>query len=305
LLAAEPFDLVHAHLYASQAACAAALATCRPRVPLVVTDHTEGPWRGWAARAISRRTYARGEHLMAVSTAIRDRLIADYAVAPGRVTYVPNAVVSPPAGDEHDLWSPDRLTVGRVARLQPEKGFDVFLHAVAELAPHSPGVDFVVIGDGPLREDLAALARRLGVAERVRFLGLRHDARALIARLDVLAVSSITDGAPLVVLEAMAAGVPVVASAVGGIPDQVVEGETGLLVEPGDPSALAAALATVLRDESLRRRLGANGRGRAEREFGYEAFVARIEAVYASAVAAPPARAIVPAPVPAGAPRAS
>jgi glycosyltransferase involved in cell wall biosynthesis len=291
LVARGHFDVVHAHLYASEAA--AAIATMGRRVPLVVTDHTEGPWRGRGAEAVSRWTYARARRVMTVSEAIRERLIRDFGVPAQRITYVPNAVVPlrPGRGMDGPRGPQRRLRVGRVARLEPEKGVDVFLQAVARLAPRFRDVDFVVIGDGPLHGRLVALAERLDVADRVRFLGLRPDARALIERLDVLAVSSITDGSPLVVLEAMGVGVPVVGTAVGGIPDQVRDGRDGLLVAPRDADGLAAALASVLADGALRRRLGESARRRAAQQFSYEAFLARVEGVYASVAAMPAPRA--------------
>jgi glycosyltransferase involved in cell wall biosynthesis len=167
-----------------------------------------------------------------------------------------------------------------VARLQPEKGVATFLKAAARVSKASPEARFLVVGDGPLREELLGLAGRLGMEDRVRFLGYRTDARALIGLLDVLVVPSLTEGSPLIVLEAMAAGVPVVASAVGGIPDQARHGEEGLLVPPGDPEALAGAMGELLRDPSRARLLGAAGRRRTENEFSHETLVRRIEGIY-------------------------
>jgi glycosyltransferase involved in cell wall biosynthesis len=135
-----------------------------------------------------------------------------------------------------------------------------------------------------LCEELLGLAERVGIRERVRFLGYRADARALVGLMDVLAVPSLTEGSPLIVLEAMAAGVPVVASAVGGIPDQVRHGEEGLLVPPDDPGALGDALGGLLQDPARAHRLGEAGRRRTENEFSHDALVRRIEGVYRSAL---------------------
>ncbi len=286
LLRAERFDLVHAHVYAS---AAAAIATAGTGVPLVITEHTEAPWRTWRARLFSRWFYRRAEHVIAVSGAIRRLLIERYAVPPERVSFVPNAVVAvldSPSSVSSAIpakWREGPL-VGRVARLQPEKGMEVFLQAAARVAPLFPEANFLVVGDGPLREELAALSERLGLGRRVHFLGYRSDARAIIGMLDVLVVSSHSDGAPLVVLEAMEAGVPVVASAVGGIPDQIRDEREGLLVPPGDPVALGDALLCLLRDPVYARRLGEAGRLRAVSELGYPTLLRRVEAVYRAAL---------------------
>ena len=283
LLRESRFDLVHAHIYAS--AVAAAIATRGTGLPLVVTEHTEASWQNRWARLCSRWTYRRARRIIAVSTPIERRLIERDGVPRELVTLIPNAVI-PVSGNPPDLadtlpdgWS-QRPLVGVVARLQPEKGVATFLKAAAHVSKVSPEARFLVIGDGALREELLDLVGRVGLQERVRFLGYRAHARALTGLLDVLVVPSLTEGSPLIVLEAMAAGVPVVASAVGGIPDQVRHGEEGVLVPPGDPDALAGALGALLEDPAHAHRLGEAGRRRTENEFSHEALVRRIEAVY-------------------------
>jgi glycosyltransferase involved in cell wall biosynthesis len=292
LLGRERFDLVHAHIYAS--AAAAAIAAPGAGVPLVVTEHTEALWQGRRERRTSRGVYRRAEHVIAVSSAIGRRLVESDAVPPERVTVISNAVIpaSDAPGDMGDAlpdgWQGSPL-VGVVARLQPEKGVAAFLKAAARVCASVPEARFLVVGDGPLREELVALSERLGVRRSVHFLGHRTDARALVGHVDVLVVPSVTEGAPLIVLEAMAAGVPVVASAVGGIPDQVRHEREALLVPPDDPAALAGALVELLRDPARARALGEAGRRRAGSEFSHATMVRRIEAVYAGALGRPPA----------------
>lgn len=284
------FDLVHAHVYAS--ATAAAVATTGTGVPLVITEHTEAPWRGRRALWISRWLYRRAEHVIAVSSAIQRRLIVTDDVPPARINVIPNAVspvastppVDPPALPIELREGP---LVGVIARLQPEKGVAAFLKAAARVSSLFPKAHFLVVGDGPLRQELLTLAKRLGVRERVHFLGFRPDARTIIEYLDVLVVPSLSEGSPLVVLEGMAAGVPVVASAVGGIPDQIRHEREGLLIPPGDPAALDDALLNLLRDPAHARSLGEAGRRRAASEFGYATMVRRIEAVYRAALRLP------------------
>jgi len=287
LLRERSFDLVHAHIFAS--AVAAAIATRGTGVPLVVTEHTEASWQTWRARWVSQWVHRRAERVIAVSTPIERRLIERDGITPKLVTLIPNAVIpasdDPPevAGTLPDGWL-ERSLIGVIARLQPEKGVANFLEAAARVSRISPEARFVVVGDGPLREELLGFAKRGALRERVRFLGYRADARALVGLLDVLVVPSLTEGSPLIVLEAMAAGVPVVASAVGGIPDQVRHGEEGLLVPPDDPDALAETLGTLLRNPTRARRLGEAGRRRAGNEFCHDTLVSRIEAIYCAAL---------------------
>ena len=254
LLVQGRYDVVHAHLYASAAAAAAAA----PRnTPLVLTEHTEGPWRSWRARAVSRRFYRRASHIVAVSTAIRNVLVDAYHVPPARIEVLPAIPALPLRPHAPQPGGERSAVVGFAGRLTPEKGADVFLRAASLVARVVPEARFVVIGDGRLRRELEALAGDLGLPEEsVRFLGFRDDAADLIAGLDILAVPSRSDGTPLVVGEAMTAGVPVVASRVGGLPDQVTHRRTGLLVDPEDPEGLAAALVSLLLAPDEARQLG-------------------------------------------------
>jgi glycosyltransferase involved in cell wall biosynthesis len=256
----------------------------RSDVPLVVTEHTEGPWKSPRDRSISQIAYRRANHVIAVSRAIRRQLVGDYRVPPTKVTYIPNAV-RPWSGTRvrPREWGEPGPLIGRVSRLAPEKGVDVFLRAAAIVAGEVPGARFAVIGDGPQAGELRGLAAELGIGRRVRFLGHRPDARAVIASLDLLAVSSLTEGSPLVNLEAMAAGVPIAASACGGIPDQIRDEIDGLLVPPADAPALAHALLRLIREPGLTRRISDAARRRAATEFSYAAMVARVLECYEAA----------------------
>jgi glycosyltransferase involved in cell wall biosynthesis len=220
--------VVHAHLYAS--AAAAVQAARGLPVPLVLTEHTEAPWRGRMARAVSRQVYRRAQHVTAVSWAIRQLLVTQFDVPPERVEVLLPATTTPVDGRRGDVRGPGPV-VGAVGRLVPEKGIDVFLVAAA-----------------------------LQLGDAVTFTGFRPDAPRVIAGLDLLAVPSRSDGSPLVVCEAMAAGVPVVASDVGGLPHLVEDGRTGLLVRPGDPEDLARAIVPLLLDPRAADALGVGGR---------------------------------------------
>jgi len=273
-------QLVHAHMYAGGAA--GALALVGSGLPLVRTEHSEARWRGRWATLVSGLAYRRTAHIIAVSGPIRQRLIERDGVPAEHVTVIPCAMPEdspqpPPALPEQLRGRP---LVGVVARLEPEKGVDVLLRAAARIVERMPECAFMVVGDGPLRATLEAEAASLGLGSHVHFLGFRPDARALLPLLEVLVVPSLSEGAPLVVLEAMAAGVPVVASAVGGIPDQIRHDQEGLLVPPGDDTALAAAVLSLLEDPALARRYGEAGRSKVEQECQFEEMVDRIEGIY-------------------------
>ena len=275
--------VVHAHQFASAAAAAHAVRDLP--VPLVVTEYTEGPWRDRRARAVSGLVYRQAERVVAVSSAIRDLLVSDYGVDPERVEVLLPTTPAPPAADGPPP-SPGNPVVGLVGRLVPEKGVDVFLRAAALVSAVVPQARFLVVGDGPLRPDLEHRAAVLGLAGTVTFTGYRSDATRLLAGLDVLAVPSRSDGSPLVVCEAMAAGIPVVASRVGGLPDLVEDGGSGLLVRPGEAEDLARALVSLLLDPESARRLGARGRALAGTRT-HERLVDRVTQLYAAVARAP------------------
>lgn len=184
----------------------------------------------------------------------------------------------------------DALVVCIVGRLNAMKGQREAIEALARLGGES---HLVIAGEdaehgGAFASELHRLADDLGVGGRVHLTGYRADVPAVLAAADVFVLPSWAEGLPMVVLEAMAAGLPVVAARVGGIPELVVDGETGLLVAPRDVAALAAALGLLVTDEEKRRRLGAAGRLRLEREFTERAASERVLAVYDEVVAATP-----------------
>ena len=279
------FDFVHAHLYAS--AAASAIATVAGATPLVVTQHSEATWRHKRAHILSRLAYRRADRVIAVSEGIRDSLIRDDAVAPGRITVIPNAV-TPSNALEDTVRLPAGLragpVLGMVARLQPEKGVRVFMQAIPTILEHHGGCHFILVGDGPLRPELEAIVSQRGLQDSVHFLGFQKNGRDFIPYFDVLVLPSLSEGTPLVVLESMAAGVPVVASCVGGIPEQLRQGQEGLLVPPGDHVALSQACLELLGDPARGRRMGEAGRRRVDRYFNHDAMVSRIETVYQKAL---------------------
>jgi glycosyltransferase involved in cell wall biosynthesis len=167
-----------------------------------------------------------------------------------------------------------------VARLSPVKDVETLLRAAAQAVAGQPDFRLEIAGDGSCRPALQQLATELGLGERVRFLGEVRDVPALLARAGLLVLSSLSEGVSLTLLEGMARGLPVAATRVGGNPEVVADGETGLLVPPRDPAALANAMLRLWRDADLARRMGSAGRCRVEEHFDVRRMVARYEAMY-------------------------
>lgn len=172
------------------------------------------------------------------------------------------------------------VLIGGAGRLTMQKGFTYALRAFRLIEREFPDVHLVIAGDGPLSTPLRAEARQLGLARRVHFLGWRTDIANILAGLDVFVMPSLWEGFGLVLLEAMAQALPIVGSNVSAIPEIVAHGETGLLVPPRDPDALADALRTLLRDPALMRHLGMLGEDRLEQMFGAEAMIDATAALY-------------------------
>lgn len=178
--------------------------------------------------------------------------------------------------------SPQTILLGTVGRCHPDKNQRLLLRAAAPLL--SDTVRLVVVGDGPVLHELRREAVASGAAAHVQFLGSRMDVPRLLAGFDVFAISSRTEGLPLVVAEAMAASLPVVATAVGGLPEVVLDRETGYLVPPGDEQALRTALAALIGDTGLRHRFGSHGRKVALRDFSVERMLDEYMAAYEGAL---------------------
>ena len=178
----------------------------------------------------------------------------------------------------------DAAVIGLVARFRPSKDHATLLRAFARLAPDYPRLHLALVGDGPLEPTLRRLAAELGVADRVVFAGPVPGALRPQIAFDVAVLSSTAEGFPNVVVEALAAGVPVVATDVGGVRDSVEDGRTGLLVPPRDPEALAQAVARLLADPAQASCYAEAGRDRVWQDFRQDAVVERLIDLYSTLV---------------------
>ncbi len=298
--------LIHCH--GAKAALVARLAAAAPlrqqpgapravATPVVYTVHGPSapgsPARAWLADLAERRLAPATAAFIAVSRPLGERVVRAWRVPPERVHVIPNGI---DLGPFHRMPSrararralglaPGRPAIGMAARLAPEKGADSFIRAAALIARRHGDIQFAVAGDGPERLRLERQAADLGLGDRIRFLGFQANIPVVLAALDVFVVPSRSEGLPLVLLEAMAAGRAVVATRVGGVPDVVADGRTGLLVPPHDPHALVLAAGLLLEDEVLRQRLAAAARRHVQRCFTRDLMVERTTAVYRSLLA--------------------
>lgn len=302
ILARRRTGLLHAH--GQDATVLGALATVGRPTAFVATRHVlEEPRRSWRERARARLTlwaFGRADAAVAVSRAAADRLAQETHLGPETIRVIPNGVeldrFALPGGEEETAaraavrrelgLAPEAPAVLTPAVLREGKGHEALLEAAARLRERAPGVGLLLAGDGGRREALEALAGRLGVGDAVRFLGHRDDVPRLLAACDVVALPSRAEALPTALLEAAAAGRPAVATRVGGTPEVVVHGETGLLVEPDDPDALARALADLLLDPERARRLGRAARRRAEERFDLGLQVERTLALWSEVAGA-------------------
>jgi glycosyltransferase involved in cell wall biosynthesis len=300
-LAAVKADVVHNHMYRAEVVgtqAAWALAAAGRRRPLVVGTVHSSRLRSEEDRELVRRLTPKMDHLIAVSRAIVRKLEDEGRVA-APISLIYNGV-DLARYDEPEVCCTLQAEfgiptgapiVGVVARLEPEKGHPTLLDAWPHVLAAVPDAHLLIVGEGSQRESLEAQAAALGLLggrgdrASVTFTGRRDDVPAVTAALDVAVLPSYREAQGLSILEAMALSRPVVASAVGGIPEMVEDGRTGLLVPPRHPEALAGAIARLLLDHPLADTLGRAGRELVHERFCVELMVRAVESIYDEAVA--------------------
>lgn len=281
----EKIDVLHSHEFAMNifGGTAAVLA----RVRSASTIHGKHWITDRGRRALAYRVLARaGVSIVAVSEDLASYLSTGLGIPRARIHLVHNGIPMSGRPGMIDRGAarralglpPDGPLLVAVGNLYPVKDHATLLRALVEL----PGARVAIAGRGDEEANLLRLASELGIGARVHLLGLRDDVDRILAAADIFVQPSRSEGLPLAILEAMAAGLPVVATRVGGMGEAILDGETGILVEPGKPDALARALRSLLDDPEQLRPLGVAAHQRAQAEFSVQTMARRYEALYAS-----------------------
>jgi glycosyltransferase involved in cell wall biosynthesis len=249
------------------------------RVPVRIGSRRElTPPDKTRGHLLAQRLAYRTAHRIVANSSAAAECLRDEGVAPAKIRVIPNGVDL--AAFDSKQPAANRRVVTTVANLRAEKGHEVLLRAAALVGERIPDARFRLVGDGPMRPALEGLARVLEVDRTVEFLGYRDDVPTLLAESDVFAFPSHTEASPNGVIEAMAAGLPVVASATGGITELIDSGRNGVLVPPGNADALAAAIVGLLNDAGRAERLGAEARETIRRRYSFERMVDAFEQLY-------------------------
>jgi glycosyltransferase involved in cell wall biosynthesis len=295
----ERISIVHSHNWGTQVE--ALLAAAFAGVPSVVhTQHglefgvanRPSPFRERFRNLAKRISSRRLRRIAAVSQEVREVILRDWKAPPDRVALIHNGIRLPDRGIDPAERVAGRAALGigpqeqavlAVGVLRPVKAFHVLLEAFSIYSTVHTNARLFVAGDGPLRAELEANAQRLGLGDRASFLGIRQDVETLLPLFDLYAMSSVSEGLSISILEAMAAGLPVVATRVGGNPEVVADGTTGLLVPPGDPRALADAIGHILCCPARARAMGVEGRTRVRAHFSLSQMASAYERLYEAA----------------------
>jgi len=284
-------EVVHAHDPHALSMAATALSIIGEPHPVLIASR-RSEYRV-AHNSFSRWKYSQVDRFIATCESVRERLVAD-GIPRERITIVHDGVDVDriarlaPANVHAAFYLPvGSPIIGNVAALAPHKGHIHLVDAAALVVRDVPDARFVIVGDGEQRAAIEKQIREKHLERHVFIAGFRADALDLTRGFDVFVTSPVHEGMCLALVEAMASGKPAVATRAGGIPEVMVDGETGFLVEPRDHVALAQRVVTLLEDEALRRRMGTAAHERARTRFSIETMIEGIAAVYDSAMSMP------------------
>jgi glycosyltransferase involved in cell wall biosynthesis len=260
------------------------------RTPIIIATRHNVDIGGKLREWINRWARKLCDMVITVSKEVYEAELERSGTVPSRVALIRNGVqVDDFAATERPHlemtareWDIDGNTtvIGTLARFHKQKGHSYLLEAMTRVQTQRPGTRALLVGDGPLRPEMEAKAGELDLSETVIFTGIRRDVPEILALLDVFVLPSLWEGLPVALLEAMAAGLPVVATRVGGVPEVVIDGVTGLLVPPRDPEALSETILRLLQDSDLRHRMGQAGQERVREHFSVDQMIRKTEALY-------------------------
>ncbi|MBO0858279.1 MAG: glycosyltransferase [Chloracidobacterium sp.] len=289
----ERVEILHAHdfyagLFGAAAAIGAGVRVIACQRHIRLSDRRAHEWGARLTRRLAHRVLVNSE-------AIRDCILAGGHIAPEKIIVIHNGLsaAAERVALDNDVRAKQRAAllrefnledgaklIGFVARLQPVKGHRFFIEAACRVVAVEPKAHFLLVGDGALRPEIEQQAARLGVSDHVHLLGARDDAVSIAAGFDVAASASLSEGLPNAVMEAMAAGAPVVATAVGGTAELVIDGVTGFLVPPANAGQLSRRILDTLQNPGRSAQMAAQGRLRALSRFGIRRMVESVEHLY-------------------------
>jgi len=290
----EKFDIVHSHMFRSSFICTPVAKLAG--IPIIIeTDHGREAWRKGIIKGsyfIDRFIAGLTTKIISVSEACEKYLLGEKRIPKEKVIVIQNgrdlSIYNPVipvnlVSLRQELGVEDGCTVfGVVGRLEDQKGHIYLLEAIPKVMKTSKNFKILIIGDGSLREKLESRAKELGIKDQLIFTGFRSDIPKLLRVVDVFILPSLFEGLPLVAIEASAMGKPVIATAVDGTPEVIIDGKTGILVPPGDPESLSKAMLYLLYNPSQCALLGQNGRDYVNQYFSIERQIQETEEVYYS-----------------------
>jgi glycosyltransferase involved in cell wall biosynthesis len=280
-------DVIHSHMFGSNVW--GRLLGKLARVPVVIAHEHTWSYEGDRKRVVIDRQLARlSSQVLAPSQYDAERLTSIVGIPANRVSVVYNG--SDDMGTPRDSdavqafpWeSANGPVIGAVGSLRPQKRYDVLIRAFHELADRFPSANLVIAGEGPMRSSLEAMIDDFGLQPRVHLLGARNDIRDLLTSFDVYVNASAYEGMPVAVLEAMSAGRAIVATEAGGTPETFIDGDSGILVPPGDSRQLSDEIARLLPDAQLRGSIGSRARERWEEFFRLDRMIGNVSTIYES-----------------------
>lgn len=281
-------DIIHTHMYFANTF--GRIAAFLARTPIVISTAYSNYFEYKKRNILMEKFLSRfSDKIIAASNSIKEFTVKQQKISPDKFRVIYDCASTDKFSKNIDAFSvkqklgiePDYSVVGCVARLNVVKGHSYLIQAAAVVLKRNPKVKFLLVGDGPLRDELEELSANLGIKDNIIFTGSRRDIPEMLSAMDIFVLpSALREGCPLSVLEAMAMSKPVIATRLGGIPEEVSDNKSGILVPPKDSMALADAIMKLLSDKNLAVDMGKEGRKIFEEKFSKEVMLKKLESLY-------------------------